>query len=213
MYKHRFIKLLLLPSLFSTVITSVLALAIIVGVNWSLIVEHFPFSNYFFGADGAVSSLQGATEEAIVASQPLDGGRVVAILVGVILVIIAAVALVRSIVGIMNGISWTMQEIHAVEGPAKRTVERELGKRVTVRLLVITTWAAYTFIFVKIILPFCILASQLGFDSEHSVSEGIGYVFFALVLLGLSVHLHTIMARLLLLRPRVFGGEEAILVN
>ena len=89
----------------------------------------------------------------------------------------------------------------------------ELGKRVTVRLLVVTTWGAYTLIFIKIILPFCILASQLGFDTEGTVTEGIGYVFFALVLLGLSVHLHTILARLFFLRPRVFGGEEAILVN
>ena len=212
MYRHRFIKLLLLPSLFSTIVICAVAVLLIVGVNWSLVTDNVPFHNYFFGIDGAVTNLQ---EVSGVVPEPSDAfdGRALAILAGVLLAAIALLALIRSMMGIINSISWTVQEMRAVDGPAKSAVQRELGQRVTVRLLVITTWAAYCFIFIKVILPFCILSSQLGFSSERSVSEGIGYVFFAMALLVLCMHLHTVMARLLLLRPRVFGGEEAILVN
>jgi hypothetical protein len=184
----------------------------IIGVNWSLIADNIPFHNYFFGAEGAVTSLQESGNVTPRPAEALDS-RAFAILGGVLLAAIALLALVRSMMGIINSISWTVQEMRAVEGPAKKAVQRELGQRITVRLLVITTWAAYCFIFFKIILPFCILASQLGFSSSRSISEGVSYVFFAMTLLLVCMHLHTVMARLLLLRPRVFGGEEALLVN
>jgi hypothetical protein len=212
MYRHRFTKLLLLPSLFSSIVSSVVAIAMIIGVNWALILDNLPFYDYFFGNDGTVTNLQGPTNEISAAGEVLDS-KALLVLGGVLLAGVGLVIVVRGIVGLINSISWTMQEMHAVDGPAKRAVERELGARAGTRALVAVVWTGYVFVWIKIILPFCILASQLGFSSSSSVSEGIGYVFFALGLLLVSLHLHVIIARLLLLRPRVFGGDEALLVN
>lgn len=212
MYRHRFIKLLLLPSFFSSIASSVVAIAMIIGVNWSLILDNLPFYDYFFGSDGTVTNLQGPTNEISAAGEILDS-RALLVLGGVVLAGLGLVMVIRGIIGLVSSISWTVQEMRAVDGPAKQAVERELGKRAGTRALVAVVWAGYVFVSVKIILPFCILASQLGFSSDSTIGEGVGYVFFALGLLLVCLHLHVIIARLLLLRPRVFGGDEALLVT
>lgn len=212
MYRNRFTKLLLLPSLFSSIVSGALAISMIIGVNWSVILDNLPFYDYFFGNDGTVTNLQGPTNEISAAGEVLDSKALV-VLGGVVLAGMALAVTIRGIISLINSISWTMQEMRAVDGPAKQAVERELGKRIGARFLIAVVWVVYIFVSVKVILPFCILASQLGFSNNSSVSEGIGYVFFALGLLLISLHLHVIIARLLLLRPRVFGGDEALLVT
>lgn len=213
MYQHRFIKLLLLPSLSSGIICFLLAAGILISVNWSVILDNLPLYDYFFGANGAVTHLRGASGDNVPVVGEALSSRAVTILVGALAAVIVFAILARCIISIIRSITWTMKEMHAVEGPAKRAVEHELRKRITVRFLIAGIWLVYALISVKIVLPFAILASQLGFGNDRSVTEGIGYVFFALTMLIVALHLHVVMARLLLLRPRVFGEDEALLVS
>jgi hypothetical protein len=212
MYRHRFLRLLVLPSFFSSVIGGFIAGGVVVAANWSLIHDNFPFYDYFFGYDGAVTNLRGSTGGAPVLEQAVDG-RTVAILLGVLAAVVVLLVLVRGIIRLINSLFWAVQEMRAVEGPAKDVVERELGKRVGARLLIGVLWIGYVFVSIQVVLPFAILASQLAFSTDSSVGEGIGYLLFALTLLLACIHLHVVMARLLLLRPRVFGNEAVLLVS
>jgi uncharacterized oligopeptide transporter (OPT) family protein len=139
--------------------------------------------------------------------------RNLAILGVSVLAIVALFVIVRIILRMLSGISMTFKEFQAVESPQKSAVEHELGKRMGIRLLVLVVWTAYTFVSVKVILPFCILASEVGLDQRKDTLDAVGYVLFASAVLFATLHVHVILARLFLLRPRVFGSDAAVLVE
>ncbi len=216
MYRHSFSGLLLRPSLLSSTACSLFVAAVLASANWSFIHKTIPFYEYFFGPEGLVTVLQSNQGGGSAIGHALtskSAGHNAAILGGALLAGIATYIAIRLILGMIGGISMTLREMQAVDTPAKHQVEHELVKRVSVRMLVVFVWFAYVYIFIKVILPFCILASRVGLDDKNQLIEGIGYVLFAVSLLFVSTHLHVVMARLFLLRPRVFGSEEVVLAR
>jgi hypothetical protein len=214
MYRHRFSALLLRPSPLSFTICGLFVSIVLVSGNWSSILKNWSLYDYFFGRDGLVTVLRdsdggGSAIGHALTSQSLNHNLTIvfgAIAAGVLLYF--AVYLIIKMIG---GISMTLREIQAVDTPAKHAVEHELVRRAVIRGLVLLIWIVYLYLFIKVVLPFCILASQVGLDDKKSIGEGIGYVFFAVILLFLASHLHMILARLFLLRPRVFGSEEVVI--
>jgi len=209
MYRHRFTGPLLSPSLFSSILCGGFTVGVIVVANWSSVLKHLLFYDYFFGKDGLVTVLQDTHGSGSAISQALTNKSLVhnaTILLGAIVAGIALYIVLRVMVKLISSIAMTVKELEAVDTPAKHVVEHELGVRAGIRVLVALIWTAYMFIFIKVILPFCILASEVGFDEKSKLGEGIGYILFAFVLLFMASHLHTILARLFLLRLRVFGS-------
>lgn len=214
MYRHRFSALLLRPSPLSFSICVVFVSAALISANWSAILKNWALYDYFFGREGLVTVLRdseggGSAIGHALTSQSLNHN--LTIIFGAIAAGVLLYFAVYLIVRMIGGISMTLREIQAVDTPAKHAVEHELLRRAAIRTLVLIIWIVYTYIFIKVVLPFCILASQVGLDDEKSISEGIGYVLFAVILLFLASHLHIVLARLFLLRPRVFGSEEVVI--
>jgi hypothetical protein len=205
------------PSVFSIVTCAFLTCGIIVGANWSFVLDNILFYDYFFGSDGLVTSLRDSSDSGTVAlNETLTGNSVkhsLAILGGALLVGVGLALLLWLIKRLVSNISMTIREMSAVEGPAKTAVEHELEKRIGIRFLVALIWVAFVFISIEVILPFCILASRVALEKDSSVWEGIGNMLFSGVLLFVMLHLHVVLARLFLLRPRVFGSQEAVLTD
>jgi hypothetical protein len=214
MRRHQLSGLLLRPSLCSSILCTLGAVGVVIAANWTFVLENILLYDYFFAHEGLVTTLQTTPDGGSAISEALTSKSLAhnaAILGGALLAGVGLYVIVRVLVSLVNSISMTLKEMNAVEGPAKHAVEHELEKRIGIRALVALVWIAFTFISVKVVLPFCILASEVGLDEKKSVGEGIGYVFFAIVLTFVTLHLHVILARLLLLRPRIFGGEEVML--
>jgi hypothetical protein len=213
MYRHRFSVLLLRPSPLSSFVCGLFVVIVLVSANWSAILENLSFYDYFFGPDGLVTVLKsseggGSAIGQALASKSLNHN--LTIILGAIAAGILLYFAIRLIISMIGGISLTLREIQAVDTPAKHAVEHELVKRISIRALVLVVWLVYIYLFIKVVLPFCILASQVGLDEGKSIGEGIGYVLFSVVLLFLASHLHVVLARLIMLRPRVFGSEEVV---
>ena len=211
MHQRRYSGLLLRPSLFSSILCGGFAVGVVIVSNWSGVIKNLLFYDYFFGNDGLVTTLQNTKGSGSAISQALASkslGHNAAIVFGTIAAGIAAYFAIRLIIQLIGSIMMTLKEIHAVDTPAKHIIEHELEQRVLVRTLVALVWAAYLFIYIKVILPFCILASEVGFSQKSKLSEAIGYILFAFVLLFLASHLQVIMMRLFLLKVRVFGHPD-----
>ena len=214
MHTHRLDNLLLKPSLFSGIICTLFAATVPVAVNWTYVLKNVLFYDYFLGPDGLVTSLRNqpsgaSTVSNVLASKSL--GHNMLILMGALAAGLGIFLAVKIVSNLIRSVSITLKEVHAVETPAKHIVERELSRRIIIRLIVAAIWVVYTIISIKVILPFAILASQIGLSENSPISTGIYYTLFAGGLLFLALHAHVIMARLLLLKARVFGGEDAIL--
>lgn len=216
MYRRSFTGLLLRPSPLSSVVCSIFVIATLTTANWSFIHKTIPFYEYFFGPEGLVTTLQNSQGSGAAIGHALTGkslGHNVEILGGALIAGLAAYVAVRIIVRMIGGISMTLREIQAVDTPAKHEVEHQMVRRAGIRGLVALVWLAYLFLFLKVIVPFCVFASKVGLDEKNQLTDGIGYVFFAVCVLSLSTHLHVVLARLFLLRPRVFGSEEVVLTR
>jgi hypothetical protein len=87
----------------------------------------------------------------------------------------------------------------------------ELFARLSIRLLSLVGWAVYAAAFISMILPFTVLLNQSGIERLHqSDYTGAALCVAAFLLLFASMHLHVIFGRILMLRPRVFGGDAEI---
>lgn len=216
MYRHSFGNLLMRPSFLSSTFCSLFVVIALIGANWSFILSNLSLYDYFFGPDGLVTVLRYNFGNQSSIGQVIgtkEGNHSVTIIVSTLAATVGLVIAVWLIIKLIGGISMTLREVHAAETPAKHAIEHDLARRAGVRFLVLVLWAAYVYIFVKVALPLCILASQVGMDSKRSVGEGVGYVLFAAAALFVAAHLHVVLARLLLLRPRVFGSEDVVITR
>ncbi len=195
--------------------STLVALIVPVVVNWSYILQNFLFYDYFFGPQGVVTTLRDEaglgsyssgssvlTQEQVSRHMSIIGGA----LVGALALGLA----IKLIAKLIASASMTLKELTAVETPAKHEVEKEMGRRLTIRAVVLAVWILYTVVFVKAVLPFTILASQIGLSDGRTLTTGISYMLFAGLMLFATVHMHVIMLRLFMLRPRVFGGKDVI---
>ncbi|WP_131770585.1 hypothetical protein [Candidatus Protofrankia californiensis] len=108
------------------------------------------------------------------------------------------------------GVKESIEEIEeASSGASRRSVEGELGARWAVRIVGLVLWAAYSVFFVNALLPFCLLTTRQGVTVFNS-AEGWMLELLGFIVLWLGVHQHVVFARLVHLRPRLFGGELVI---
>lgn len=210
MHQKQLAKLLLHPSLFSLILTIVLAGAVLAIAVWPD-AAHSPLLNqYFYGPYGVVQALQKSPDineftRAFSVSPVVYYG----LIFGVATLVAGGVyAILQTLSKVIVG---SYDTWHVFHDPAqgKENMEKEVGTRLTVRLMTILLWIAYTYFFLTILLPYCIFASRIGI-SHIFEWEGL-YALAGFLLLLASLHVHIIFIRLLLLRPRVFGGKLDIM--
>jgi NADH:ubiquinone oxidoreductase subunit 3 (subunit A) len=204
--------LLLRPSVLSACL-SLLAGVIILGVaNGSDVLKTFFFYDYFFGSDGLVTQLQPRSgDESVIDAFFGSSLTFNVIIIGVALLLGIGTYALLALWG-RAGSTTTMQELRAADGVSRSAMRMEFQRRLKIRLIVGIIWFIYFQISIKVLLPFCILASQVGIKALWDAS-GILYIVFALVLFATAVHVHVILLRLFALKPRVFGSKEAMLTQ
>jgi len=75
-----------------------------------------------------------------------------------------------------------------------------------IRLGVAVLWLPYILVFFHQLLPYCISAALAG-SAEISTVNGPLYIGLAVVVMTAAVHLHVVLLRLLLLKPRLFTSN------
>ncbi len=194
MERRSYTKILLQPSVSSAVGGLLLTSIILAGANWNRISESLFFHEYISGPDKVVSF-----------GNIFDSPGV-----NNVLIVIGALILGSAIYFLLQSRHYVSQGRDAWQLQEAARLRSERRQRMHIRLVVIASWIAFSIASLKFLVPFCILASEVGFEAMWSW-QGALYTLFGTSLLWCILHIHVIFARLFLLRLRVFGGNQAIL--
>lgn len=209
MAQFRLTWLLLTPSLISGITIACVTLAFI-GLNaWVYISETDAFAGYLFGESGIVTILLAAPDWSVflrtaVLNSPMTYNAL----------IIAAAAAIGFIVyevleisrRTANGSANLWYRLLSPTADIKAELRANIV-RLQVRIMAILSWTLYWIAFMALLVPFCISLLQLGIDSI-SLGSLWGWLLalLAAVLFAFCIHLHIVFIRMVLLRPRIFGG-------
>ena len=202
--------LLFLPSLSSSALTSLTAAVVLVASGWSYINENLLFYDQLFGIYGFKTLLLQSDGLYALQHALLDST-----LTYYILLFAAGITVGLMVYTLLETarmtIHTTAEELHEIgdDDPLHKTAAREALERLLLRVASLVGWGVYMAIFASILLPFSIVLAQTGVDMlETSLLGGVVHGASAFVLLVLGLHTHIIFARLVMLRPRLFGDSD-----
>jgi hypothetical protein len=200
--------ILLQPSFLSVVIIVPSTIGILIVGCWAAISGHL-LLGYLSVADAlrAVPASTGGFWQVFWNSQP---AYVVYVLVVGVMVSVGTYLSLDGIEYLLAGVFTGLSQVQRANRGSKRATLVAVATRWVIRTLVAATWAAFTVLFIAQIVPFAIIAMRQGLFSE---TISLGYVAISVVMLLLTLHIHVIFMRLLVLRPRVFGDDAVVLAG
>lgn len=214
MNQRSLVRLLVMPSLLSGLLVGGGALGVLAYDAWLYISNNQEYYNIFFGPYG-LQSFSWQASPGFYAWKQLFFASSVSYYV-VLLSVAAAVGLLTFSVLQFSGVvvrgSVEFLQTTLDKEVAHKRARREMINRFLLRMTSLVGWALYAAATVSVLLPACIILSQFGVEEMHQgrftglVSSAVAFILFTVVL-----HLHTIFMRLVVLRPRVFGGENDII--
>lgn len=196
----RLFLLLLKPSFLSLIVTLLITLVVIGGLNWPYFTFNSGLYNFLYGEFGVVTALEQSPESIRHFQDSLSTSPIVYAIVVLLLAFIAGRAAFYFVHGLKSTGTFydsTTEEKH------------EMIHSFITRILIAGAWVLYGVISFSFVIPFCILLSRIGAETITS-SQGIIMNIEAVALFACCLHLHVVFARLFLMRPRVFGSEATI---
>ena len=212
MRQRQLFKLLILPSYGSGIATFVVSLVFLGYSAWLFISNNQLFYGAIFGPYG-VKTLVWQNSLALNSWQQLLFSSSIAYyiaLLGVAIIVGMTVFTVLQAFGfLVRGSSELLHEALDV----RRRTSRELFYRLALRVVAIVGWGMYLSAFFSSILPTILSANQVGIERIQA-QEYFGAVDSIGAFLGLilALHMHVIFLRTVLLKARVFGGEDDVVV-
>jgi hypothetical protein len=94
----------------------------------------------------------------------------------------------------------------------KKLVQEHMIVAIAMRVGGILALILFGVLFASLLFPFSILAARVGLSSLNTLM-GWGYVLLAFAVLALSLHCFVIIGRIIMGRPRMFGGWDSVLLE
>lgn len=210
MYEWRLVRLLLLPSMLSGVLSYGAAFAFIGYFSWQYIQDNKFFYDYLFGMYG-VREYVGSKPTGLMARVLDFFSSDVAYII-----IVAALAAVVGfmIYAVLQGIALLKKRAQELSGELQFSgyqhddLVAEFVTRTALRIMSVLGWGLYAAFFSNTIMQVTLLLTEIGVTSlQHGNMIGILQVLLAVTVLAAGLHVHVLFLRLCLLRPRVFGSN------
>jgi hypothetical protein len=204
--QSRLLVTLLQPSVFSLICTGLFALATLLASSWSYFKTQSFFTTYFSGDYGLhtlvtdVNSTIGRTINAIISYNIIVVGF--ALLIGLIVF-----AILQSVHHMHEEVSDTIEDIKYADNKTKQTLEKGLELRIGLRGVTALAWLAYSLFFFNALVPLC--TTLVAKHASHPLGGPISNLI-AFGILLVATHFHVIFARLMVLRPRLFGVDDLV---
>jgi hypothetical protein len=194
--------LLLTPSWLSGIIGSLLSTLFCLGIIFSLQYRASSIRVDFLKYQGGqVNHLYQDVSNSLLANNYLSNVPLLFFwgLVGVVVYIFAA-----NIFGAVQGTAELTSELNYVHANRHKLLQSAII-RLCFRLLVLGVWWVYTLLFLHQVLPYIVSASIVG-SSQLQRWQTTEYTVLAIVVMAVALHVHIVLLRLLLLRPRIFSS-------
>lgn len=212
MQRVRLALIFIRPSLFSLTATLIVAGIVFGFISWTVVAQSPFFHEYFYGQYG-VSTILNKTPDVLQAfkmtffAQPASYNvTVLAVAAGIGLAVYIVLQLFSRAAA---DFSSTWRSVQQASGESKKTLEQEIELRLGFRIAMGVLWFFYLLLFIKLLFPFTVLIERFGINALPDLSGWL-YGLLGFALLVTSLHVHVIFMRLIVLRPRVFGGEFLI---
>ena len=204
MYRLPIIRLLLTPSLFSSVASGCLTAAMLLADLWPAVRHSSLVETYLFGPYGAQTFFIQAPDRLGVLRLVLRGS-----LVYYLSIVVAGISVGLLVYAALQGATHAQRHIASLVRDARRH-EQQRGTlyRLGLRIFCLVVWAIYTLFFVHVLVPFGLALAEAAATRWTLATAGYALAGAATLLIGL--HVHVIFARLSLLRLRVFGGANLV---
>jgi hypothetical protein len=213
MLQGRLIGVLLRPSIVSGVICGTASLTLLLLSAWENLTHNSIFHNFFVGQNGIEAAVTefnrnlGASVSAQLAQPWIYN---VIILLGAIAIAVAIYVILQFATRMTNSFVHTADIAEHSSQAIKHAMAVEIGSRILVRIILAVIWFFYIQLALAILVPLCIVVGKDGILNMTSIS---GLLECLLAGLGLFtiLHINVILLRLLLMRPRAFGGTYVIM--
>ena len=196
----RLFGILIMPSWLSGIIDVIIGLVVVIG---TIFLSRYQGSSvrvdYLNYLSGNQSQLYKDVNTGILSNQFVSNLPLILFwgLIGIIVYLFATniFAAVRNTAQLRSELEYANVDRHSLLVQA--------GQHLVIRIVVLVAWILYIRFFFYHVLPYCIAATLAGL-SQVTTPLGIGYIVLAFVVMIVALHIHTIMLRLLLLKPRLF---------
>jgi hypothetical protein len=211
-YQARLTSLLLSPSLLSFSLSAFGSLLILSVANWSYISPSSSLHNYIFGPYGLTTVLEKSSNALSAINGVFSSPTAYNVVVPIFALFIGLIVFV-----ILEGMDHFTDEatghvdevVNINDSEVKKEMKKEVKLRAGLRAATMLAWFIYLLFFARVLVPFAILLGRI--DTTHLwTGENIWRSLAAFGLLWLGFHIQVIFLRLIVLRPRVFGGDQVI---
>jgi|SRR3989344_161761 len=201
--------ILISPSLLSGSLTVIISVFVLLGATWTYSVGSGAIFNFLFGKSSSAELIRTSQSSVSAFNNTVFGNPTLNkilyfgfwMLVGILVYVI--------LFFFVRGTSTAVRDVEEATytNVNKADLFKSFAARLGLRLLITVIWVIYSIFFAQIFFPFSILAARIGL-SELPHIMGWVYSPLSLVVLGLSLHIHIIFLRLLMLRVRVYDSNQ-----
>ena len=115
--------------------------------------------------------------------------------------------IVTGIAGALASAKAIDDELHYVN-TSRKALLKEVYIKTGIRLATLIVWLLYIMLFFRVILPYVLAAANIGGSDILSI-RAVPYTLLAFAVLAIALHLHLMLLRLVMLRPRLFSEETS----
>lgn len=206
MHKFRLAALFYGPSLVSGLVVGTLAFLILAAANFSYLLRSGLLYDAIFGKGTPYDLIQSSRDNAGVINEAVLGNPLfnkVLFFAFWMLVGFMVYALLSSLSQTINETEQKLKSLRYVHA-SQAQIKRDIVLRLSLRAIGLISGIVYFWVFIRLILPFCIFATQIGLGNLSSVSGWL-YLLLGYAVLLMALHAFVIILRLIVLRPRVYG--------
>jgi hypothetical protein len=196
------------PSFTSAVVTLFITGIIMLVIYLIVALHKGPIYNYFLGTHGIVSSINHSYGNSKLYGSIFKNSRVGDLLDFALCMVVGLIAYVI-LTGALRGVGGFARDIHElnyVNAKPRRAIGY-VGLRGILRLFATVTWIVYSLVFIRVVIPFCVLQAKNLVSGPHN-HQNWEYAVLSFVVLAVCIHIHIVLLRLIRLKLRLFGQAE-----
>ncbi len=191
-----------------------LSLAVMAGAALSFVSNRGLFYDYLFGSGSSAALIETSRSSISLFSEMIFGNPLLNKILFFMFWMVVGLIVYLLISGIGAGAAGAEQALkESGFMHAKRAkISRDLIFRIILRLIALGLLVIYGVLLIRILLPFGILSARIVAGNPGQVNSWYYGALGFIVLVG-SFYVSLVLLRFLMLRPRIFGGQEDLIAD